>query len=97
MKAPTSCERPLFFPPFPRFRANAVARICKADYSRADLNLYCENQRTESRLTTDNISRKLERLGVFSSSLMGPSTPSFLRSKIQMPQNITARVSEVVP
>jgi hypothetical protein len=55
MKAATRLESSQFFPGFTRFCASAIDRICNAKYSHAGVNLYCENQNTESRLTTDNV------------------------------------------
>jgi hypothetical protein len=79
MKAATSFERRLCFSSPPHFRAYTIARICNADYSCAELSLYRENKKTESKFTADNASWELVTLGVSSSWVMDPSTPSFLR------------------
>jgi hypothetical protein len=79
MKAATSFERRLCFSGLLHFRAYTIARICSADYSSAELSLYRENKKTESKFTADNASRELVTLGVSSSWVMAPSTPSFLR------------------
>jgi hypothetical protein len=79
MKAATNFERRPCFLGFAHFRAYAIARICSADYSCAELSLYRENKKTESRFSADNASRELVTLGVSSSWVMDLSTPSFLR------------------